>query len=254
MKIWIYTDGAQKGPFSEQELLGMNLTESTPVWFEGMVKWMPAGQVTEMQPILRGELPAEDSAKEEEHEVEIFKDASDRSHAEENPTLAETQANDEVEEKKSETESLSEESAKEEIATEEIVSEEKEEEEPEQEEQKETPTEKVEEEIHAATSFAAQTSTSDYPEEFATPITAAFEAPEFEPCPSTYIGWSIFLTICCCSPLTLGALIASIFVTVFYNRGKIKKSKKASEIAAWLIMISIALGFFPLILMLKLAV
>ena len=70
-----------------------------------------------------------------------------------------------------------------------------------------------------------------------------------EPCPSTYLGWSIGLAICCCSPLSIGALIASICVTSFYQGGNVEKAKKASEIAAWLIMIAIALGFFPVMFM-----
>lgn len=70
-----------------------------------------------------------------------------------------------------------------------------------------------------------------------------------EPCPGTYLGWSIALAICCCSPLSIGALVASICVTSFYQNGNVEKAKKASEIAAWLIMISIALGFFPVMFM-----
>ncbi len=79
-------------------------------------------------------------------------------------------------------------------------------------------------------------------------VKARYGRPE-EPCPPTYIGWSVFLTVCCCSPLSIAALVCSIFVPSYYNKGKLDKSRRASEIAAWLIMIAIALGFLPVMLM-----
>lgn len=187
MKIWIYTDGEQKGPFSPQELLGMNISPTTPVWFEGMAKWMPAGQVDEMQPILRGELPAEETPKEEHVAETIVEEPVNNTEA---TKIEETIQHEEAEVER--------------------------------------------EEMARLTPGMAATHYRDLPS---------------EPCPATYIGWSIFLTICCCSPLSVGALIASILVTSFYNKGKLAKSRRASEVAAWLIMIAIALGFFPLIIM-----
>lgn len=70
-----------------------------------------------------------------------------------------------------------------------------------------------------------------------------------EPCPPTYLGWSIFLLICCCSPLSLGALVASIFVSSLYAQGNLDGAKRASEWAAWLIMLSFALGMIPMMIM-----
>lgn len=69
------------------------------------------------------------------------------------------------------------------------------------------------------------------------------------PCPPTYLGWTVFLTVCCCSPLSLAGLIASFCVSSFYNSGRIDKARKASEVAAWLIMVSIALGILPVMFM-----
>ena len=70
-----------------------------------------------------------------------------------------------------------------------------------------------------------------------------------EPCPPTYLGWTIFLTVCCCSPVSLAGLIASICVSSFYTGGNVAKARKASEIACWLVMISFALGIIPVMLM-----
>ena len=55
--------------------------------------------------------------------------------------------------------------------------------------------------------------------------------------------------ICCCSPVSLAALVSSICVSSYYNSGQLKKAKKASEVSAWLIMIAIALGMIPVMLM-----
>ena len=65
-----------------------------------------------------------------------------------------------------------------------------------------------------------------------------------EPCPKTYIGWSIFVTVCCCSPFSVGALAASLFVTSLYNRGNLRGARRASDWAQWLIMISMSVGMF----------
>lgn len=70
-----------------------------------------------------------------------------------------------------------------------------------------------------------------------------------EPCPPTYVGLSVFLLICCCSPVSAAALVASICTSSLYARGNLAGSKKASEVAAWLIMAAIALGFIPVMLM-----
>ena len=70
-----------------------------------------------------------------------------------------------------------------------------------------------------------------------------------EPCPPTYLGWTVFLTICCCSPVSIAGLIASICVTSYYNGGKLDRARKASEVTAWLVMIAIALGMIPVMLM-----
>lgn len=66
-----------------------------------------------------------------------------------------------------------------------------------------------------------------------------------EPAPATYLGWTIFLVICCCSPLSIAALVSSIFTSSYYSKGDIVKARKASEITAWLVMITFALGMLP---------
>lgn len=44
MKIWVYLNGIQQGPYTLEELQQLNLTPSTPVWYEGLPQWLPASE------------------------------------------------------------------------------------------------------------------------------------------------------------------------------------------------------------------
>lgn len=44
MNIWIYRDNRQQGPYTFEQLEQMGLTPKTPVWYEGLTKWLPAGE------------------------------------------------------------------------------------------------------------------------------------------------------------------------------------------------------------------
>lgn len=151
MKIWIYADGRQQGPFTPGELAEMKIRPETPVWYEGAESWKPAFRCQELAFLFDGD-----------------------------NTVSET----------------------------------------------------VEESPRTE------------------PVKAAGAVALPEP-PPTYLGWTIFLTLCCCSPLSLAGLVSSICTSMFYNSGKYEKSRKASDVTVWLVMISIALGFIPLILMLN---
>lgn len=63
-----------------------------------------------------------------------------------------------------------------------------------------------------------------------------------EPCPPAYLAWSIIVTILCCMPLGIAAIVCSAQVKQAYNRGNLEKARKMSNWAQWLIMLSIVLG------------
>ncbi len=185
MKIWIYVDGRQEGPYELEQLLDKPVTPDTKVWYEGLPKWYPAGYLDELRPLFDGSL-AEKMRGVQEQPAESH-EAGNESEA-----VSET-----IEE---------------------------------------TTISQVSEPMQ---SFGPSRFTQD------SPASAAHTSAEVPECPPTYIGWAIFLTICCCSPLSVGALVASICVSTFYNSGKYDKARKASDWAVWLIMISFALGFLP---------
>ncbi len=44
MKIWIYLNGLQQGPYTFDQLRLLPIDAATPVWYDGLPQWMPAGQ------------------------------------------------------------------------------------------------------------------------------------------------------------------------------------------------------------------
>lgn len=172
MKVWVFLDGRQQGPFEFEQLYDMPVDRDTKVWFEGLDKWHAAGELEQMRPLFEGS-------------------ASTVTPAEPAETVTET-------------------------VTETVV------------------------ETVAEAQPAAAATTATYSPRRGQPD---------EPCPPTYLGWSIFLLICCCSPISLAAVIASICTSSFYGNGRLDRARKASEVAAWLVMIAIALGMIPMVLM-----
>lgn len=188
MKVWVFLDGRQQGPFDDKELTSLpGFSENTKVWFEGLPKWCIAGSLTQLQHLFA---PTSEENVDKDIEtvetVEITEETPDTGMPEQ-PV-------------------------------------------------QETPPERP-----AFFQNTAQT--------FFRPAFNQAQAYPTEPCPPTYVGWSIFLFLCCCSPVSAAALAASICVAEFHRKGKLDKARKASEITVWLIMISIALGMLPVMLM-----
>jgi len=45
MKVWVYLDGRQQGPFEFEQLLDLPVDENTKVWYEGLPRWCAAGEL-----------------------------------------------------------------------------------------------------------------------------------------------------------------------------------------------------------------
>lgn len=192
-----------------EELLDMPVDENTKVWFEGLPKWYPAGCLNEMKPLFDGSLAARVAASGHAAPAASGSDAPADASRLEDTEVREAS---EVKEAEEATEAAE--------ATEEVA---------------------VEEgrEVAEAAPQPRYAPGRRY---------VAAARPD-EPCPPTYLGWTVFLTICCCSPVSIAGLIASICVTSYYNGGKLDRARKASEVTAWLVMIAIALGMIPVMLM-----
>ena len=44
MKIWVHIDGRQLGPYTPEQLPLEEMDSSTPVWYDGLPRWTPAGE------------------------------------------------------------------------------------------------------------------------------------------------------------------------------------------------------------------
>lgn len=63
-----------------------------------------------------------------------------------------------------------------------------------------------------------------------------------EKMPSSYLGWNIVMTLCCCLPAGVAGIFFSSMVAQKWQRGDIEGAKKASERAAWCLILSFVLG------------
>ncbi len=67
MKIWIHCHDRQMGPYELEHLPLQEMTPKTPVWYNGLPAWTPAGQAPLTAPLFaqaqsQGEQPADTAA------------------------------------------------------------------------------------------------------------------------------------------------------------------------------------------------
>lgn len=76
------------------------------------------------------------------------------------------------------------------------------------------------------------------------PMGAAAAAPGMAPPrPTTYIGWSILLTILCCSPIALIAIVTGAISSSRYNSADYNGARTMSNITEWLLIFAIVFSF-----------
>lgn len=75
-----------------------------------------------------------------------------------------------------------------------------------------------------------------------TPETTLKQDAKSEPMPSTYLIWSVIMTLCCCTIPGIIAIIFSAKVSSRYYSGDIDGAKKASSMAEIWIIVSFVLG------------
>lgn len=64
--------------------------------------------------------------------------------------------------------------------------------------------------------------------------------------PPTFLAWSIILTLCCCTPFSLAAVVCGALSNARYNRGDYEGARRMSVATEWLVIISITLGIVGL--------
>lgn len=51
MQIWIHLNGIQQGPYTLDQLKLLPINAETPVWYNGLPQWTPAGQAPATAPL-----------------------------------------------------------------------------------------------------------------------------------------------------------------------------------------------------------
>lgn len=57
MKIWIYLNGLQQGPYTFDQIKLLPLQPDTPVWYDGLPQWTPASQAPVTAPLFAAAQP-----------------------------------------------------------------------------------------------------------------------------------------------------------------------------------------------------
>lgn len=167
MKIWIYLNGVQQGPYTFDELRRLPIDVSTPVWYDGLPQWTPAGQAPATAPLF-----------------------APPSQAWQHPQPGAGQW----------------------------------------------------QQPQGAQWSAQQQWQQGQP----------WQAPgqpqyvQAPPRPATYLIWAILITVLCCSPLSIAAIVTGAITNSRYNSGDYAGAQRMSNTTEWLIILSILLGVLTL--------
>lgn len=164
MKIWVHLNGVQQGPYTFDQLQQLPVDPQTPVWYEGLPQWMPAGQAPATAPLFATQQPQPQ------------------------------------------------------------------------------PQPQPQQQWQPQQTQAGYQSASD-------PRVVFVQAPQR---PATYLIWSILLTVLCCSPFSIIAIVTGAMVNSRYNAGNYDGARRMSNVTEWMIILSIVVGliFLPISMLL----
>lgn len=225
MKVWIHINGIQEGPFPIENLPLDRMGADTPVWYNGLPDWMPACQAPEVarvlaayqatQPACDGCEPqpepgcSEDAKPEEENRI----DADSAPEPASRPQQPGAPGQDPVNPYASRQ--------------------------PQQGWGQPQP------------GWRPQQQGWQQPQQgWRQPIQQEYQpwrvpvGPDGVPlkCPPTYLVWSILLTVVCCNPVGIVAIIYGAGIKSKFYSGDIEGARRASETTSWWLAITIVTG------------
>lgn len=221
MEYWIIIDDRHDGPYSAARLLELGLKPDTPVWAPGLPDWVEAAEVDELKRLL--EKPAEPEEKPAEKPADKPAEApapapvqpAQLAPAPVAPAPAPMPAPAPVQGP------VPAPAVQPLPAPQPLV----------------FPQQPMQQPVQPVQPMAPQPPVFDWQKPDVQPD---------KPCPPAYLAWSIIVTILCCQPLGIGAIICSALTKQNYRRGNLEKAEKLSEWAQWLIILAIVLGLISL--------
>ncbi|MDE6628129.1 MAG: CD225/dispanin family protein [Muribaculaceae bacterium] len=241
MNYWIIVDNRPAGPYTGEQLVNAGLRPDTLVWRKGYSQWIESGRVPELADMMRARdngtaVPAPQPPQAPAAEGYA---GSPAAVAEE-----ESMAGDVAETTETHVSTPSyDEEIIDSTTSDPVTGEEREEltvdvtEEPAADENQAAHVAGVPDHGYAASHRPAGQQPDERPDTAQTQDSAAVP-----PCPPAYVAWSVIVTVLCCTPVGVAALILSSMTKSAYYKGQLEKSKKYSEITQWLIIAAIVCG------------
>lgn len=232
MKVWIHINGIQEGPYELEELPLNRIKQDTPVWYEGLDYWKEASQAPEVAGYMARKA------------AEAANSRTDVEECEAEPTSKEpyviTPEPESVPEPEPEPESESEPQSEPQSEPEpesEPESESESEPEPESDSASEQP---YNQQPYGPQAYGQQLSTQIFNQAYNQAYQGWTNPAEEEGKRSpTYLVWSILLTLLCCNPIGIIAIITAIITGRRNSNYDYAGAKRMSEATAWWIMIVI---------------
>lgn len=169
MKIWIYLNGVQQGPYTFDELRRLPIDANTPVWYDGLPQWSPAGQAPATAPLFAAPQQPQPGPGQWQQ-----------------PGQPQWQQ-----------------------------------------------------------PGAQQWQQTQWQQ----PQAQQWQQPQYvqaPPRPATYLVWAILLTVLCCSPLAIAAIVTGAITNSRYNSGDYAGARSMSNVTEWLIILAILFGVLAL--------
>lgn len=243
MEYWTIIDDRHAGPFSADELMAQGLTLDTPVWVSGLPDWVEAREIPELRALLEAaptdeaQAPADILYEEEVIEEEISVEPQQPQQPQPQP-----QANEEPQEFPHPYQPMNGQqpyqpmNGQQPYQPNHPIGGGQQPQQPWQPQQPQQPWQPQQPMGGGQQPPQPQWEWQREPQ----PI------PEGAEIPPAYLAWSIIVTILCCVPLGIPAIIFSAKTRSAIARGDLEAARKSSNTAQWCIILAIVLGLISM--------
>lgn len=237
MNYWIIVDNKPAGPYTGEQLVEAGLRPDTLVWRKGYAQWIESAHVPE----LAGMMARRDMSAPVTPPPHAAQAPAGNAQADTEPQITETHVEtpsyeEEITDVKvaEAREELSSDSDNAEVTADVVT-------EPAETASQPAAAMEEPEPRHWEPSAVDDAETPASSQSADIPVADAVQEP-VPPCPPAYVAWSVIVTVLCCVPVGVAALILSSMTKSAYYKGNLEKAMKYSEITQWLIIAAIVCG------------